>query len=75
MTLHNHLFLNTIPLPKHHPYTHPELPKQSVAKSETFGSKSLACCNLFPLSVKKMHDVWGILAVFTRMQREKEGEL
>ena len=52
-----------------------QVPKQSVAKSETFGSKSLACCNLFPLSVKKMHDVWGILAVFTRMQREKEGEL
>src|SRR5439155_10116816 len=50
MTLHNHLFLNTIPLPPHHPYTHPELPKQSVAKSETFGSKSLACQSLAPYS-------------------------
>src|SRR5437762_13414585 len=109
MTLHNHLFLNTIPLPPHHPYTHPELPKQSVAKSETFSSKSLACQSLapyrtyshqfarsqnnlsqnrrhfpqnlshaaafFPPSGKKMDEVWGILAVFTRMQREKEGEL
>src|SRR5947199_9375361 len=109
MTLHNHLFLNTIPLPPHHPYTHPELPKQSVAKSETFGSKSLACQSLAPyrtyshqfarsqnnlsqnrrhlaqnlshaaaffppLRGKKMDEVWGILAVFTRMQREKEGE-
>src|SRR5438876_11984891 len=41
-------------LPQHHPtspaspYTHPELPKQSVAKSETFSSKSLACQSLAP---------------------------
>src|SRR6266516_2866755 len=109
MTLHNHLLINTIPLPTHHPYTHPELPKQSVAKSETFCSKSLACQSLAPyrtyshqfarsqnnlsqnrrhfaqnlshaatfspLRGKKIYDVWGILAVFKRMQREKEGEL
>src|SRR6266480_6334863 len=41
-------------LHQHHPTSHaspyplPVLPKQSVAKSDTFCSKSLACCNLFP---------------------------
>src|SRR6266516_3561501 len=50
-------------LPQHHPTSHaspyplPVLPKQSVAKSDTFGSKSLACCTLFPpLRVKKIYE-------------------
>src|SRR5437868_1233022 len=43
------------------PYPLPELRKKCVAKSETFCSKSIACCNLFPpLRVKKMYEVWGI---------------
>ncbi len=45
-------------------------PKQSVAKSDTFSSKSIAFCNLFPpLNVKKMYEVWGIIAVFKLLQR------
>src|SRR5436305_7987131 len=30
------------------PYPLPELQKKCVAKSDTFSSKSIACCNLFP---------------------------
>src|SRR5438552_19091247 len=60
---------------EHHPTNSPGR-KKCVAKSDTFCSKSIACCNLFPpLRVKKMYEVWGIIAVFKRMQREKEGEL
>ena len=62
MTLQNHLLTNAIPLP--------ELPKKYVAKSDTFSSKSIAFCNLFPpLNVKKMYEVWGIIAVFKLLQR------
>ena len=44
---------------EHHPTDSPGR-KKSVAKSETFCSKSLACCNLFlPLRVKKMDEAEG----------------
>ena len=45
---------------EHHP-NHSPGRKKCVAKSETFCSKSIACCNRFPpLRVKKMYEVWGI---------------
>src|SRR5205807_5860 len=45
---------------EHHPNNSPG-PKKCVAKSDTFSSKSIACCNLFPpLRVKKMYEVWGM---------------
>ena len=70
MTLQNHLFTNTIPLPTHHPILFLNSPKKSVAKSDTFSSKSIAFCNLFPPhNVKKMYEVWGIIAVFKLLQR------
>jgi len=109
MTLHNHLFLNTIPLPPHHPililnsqnnlsqnrrhfaqnlsHANPWLPTEHIPTNlpgpkticrkigDIFLKISRMLQPFFPPSGKKMDEVWGILAVFTRMQREKEGEL
>src|SRR6266566_9570112 len=70
MTLHNHLFINTIPLPTHHPI-HFLYSQNNLSQNRRHLAQNLSHAATFsPLRGKKIYDVWGILAVFKRMQRE-----
>jgi len=76
MTLHNHLLSNTIPLPPHHPLLFLNSAKNLSQNRRHFAQNPSHAATFFhPPRVKKMYEVWGILALFKCMQREKEGEL
>ena len=74
MTLHNHLLTNTISLPPRHHLLFLNSEKNVSRNRRHFAQNLSHAAAFFPPSGKKMDEVWGILAVFTRMQREKEGE-